>query len=156
MKKLFLVTVIILTCPAVLVASTFERPVTVKETKGPGQGIERSYYQGGNLILQQWVGISPGSFGQLIYYKGTVIVKDEGGTKPIPMSSRSVDFNNFKVIVQSIAADKISPERVRIVDSTNQEIISEFFVDKSGLMRPVTKAESDADIALRRQQLTAK
>ena len=129
--------------------AVFAEPITMKETKGPGASVTRFYYQGGNLILDQYLGVSPGSIGQLVFYKGAVVVDDRVGTHPISFSSRTVDSNNFKISIQSLAADDISPASLRITDPA-QQIITEFFIDKTGLMRPITQAEHDADIARRK------
>jgi len=120
----------------------FAQPVTMKEIKGNGPGVTRLYYQGGNLILQQETGVSPGSIGQIVFYNHTEVVADV-------VSSRTILPNNFKINVQSIAADSISPAKLRILDSSH-EIISEFFIDQTGLMRPITKAEHDDDLARRK------
>jgi ankyrin repeat protein/beta-lactamase regulating signal transducer with metallopeptidase domain len=133
--------------------TAFEQPVTMKETKSANNFIRRVYYQGGNLILEQYLNASPGSIGQLIFYNHTVVVDDRVGRRPISFSSRTVVPNNFKIQVQSIAADSISPESLRILD-LSQQIISEFFIDKTGAMRPITKAEHDANIVLRTEKLT--
>jgi hypothetical protein len=55
--------------------------------------------------------------------------------------------------VQSITADSISPARLRILDSSHK-IISEFIIDKAGVMSPITKLEHDADLARRKAALS--
>ena len=131
--------------------AVFEQPVTVKETKSGDNRITLLYYQGGNLILQQYLNESQGSVGQIVYYKRTQVVDDRVGTTPV-FSVREILPSDFKIRIQSIAADSVSPAKLRILDSS-QEIISEFFIDNTGVMRPVTKAEHDADIALRKEKL---
>ena len=126
----------------------FAQPVTVKETRNGSTGVTRLYYQGGNLILQQEINETIGGMGQFVFYKGAIVVDDRRGTRPIPFSSRSVAPNNSRIQVQSVAADSVSPESLRLLDA-DHEIITEFFIDKNGLMRPITKAEHDADIARR-------
>jgi beta-lactamase regulating signal transducer with metallopeptidase domain len=75
--------------------AVFEQPITKKEIKGKGDDITRIYYQGGNLILQQELNLSPGSVGNIVFYKHTVVVSDMAGTQPFPSSSRWVPSNNF-------------------------------------------------------------
>jgi beta-lactamase regulating signal transducer with metallopeptidase domain len=137
--------------PAVPEAA-FAQPITMKEGQKVGNTVTRLYYQGGNLILQQCLNASPGSVGQIVFYKHTAVVDDRVGTTPVSFSSRFVLPNNLNIEVQSIAVDTISPASLRILDSSN-EIISEFFIDPTGVMRPITKAEHDANIALRTEKL---
>jgi beta-lactamase regulating signal transducer with metallopeptidase domain len=132
--------------------AVFAQPITVKEMNPlpNSPSITRLYYQGGDLILQQTVNMSPGSMGQLVFYKGVNVVDDRVGTLPPHVfSSREILPNDFKVRVQSISADNVSPATLRILDSKDQ-IITEFFIDPTGLMRPITKAEHDADLARRK------
>ncbi|SDU02447.1 hypothetical protein SAMN05444156_1510 [Verrucomicrobium sp. GAS474] len=142
--------------PILSQAATFDQPVTVKETKNPDQSVTRIYSQGGSVILQQEVGAGSGSIGQLVFYKDRVVVDDRAGSRPLAGAMRTVPSNDLKIAVVSIAADELSPARLRICDVATQEILSEFFIDKEGLMKPVTKAEHDADLALRRQKLAVK
>jgi beta-lactamase regulating signal transducer with metallopeptidase domain len=130
--------------------AVFAQPITMKEVGGNPP--TKLYYQGGNLILQQELNVSPGSIGQIVFYKHMEVVVDEGGGSP-SSSMREILPNDFDIRIQSIAADSVSPAKLRILDSS-QEIISEFFIDKIGVMRPVTKAEHDADLALRKEKLT--
>jgi beta-lactamase regulating signal transducer with metallopeptidase domain len=134
--------------------AAFAQPITVKEMPIAGPSTTRVFYQGGEIILQQTVNMSPGSIGQIVFYKHVPVVDDRRGTKPIAFSSTEILPNDFKVRVQFTAADDVSPANLRILDSHDQ-IITEFFIDPTGLMRPITKAEHDADLARRKAAFSA-